>query len=37
VRSLNERELVLMQGQENSAQADLSFIERVRFTRSWKI
>jgi hypothetical protein len=37
MRSLNERDLVLTQAQENSAQADLSFIERVRFTRSWKI
>jgi ParB family chromosome partitioning protein len=31
VRSLNNQELVLAQGQENSARADLSFIERARF------
>jgi ParB family transcriptional regulator, chromosome partitioning protein len=31
VRSLSDRELVLAQGQENSARADLSFIERARF------
>jgi ParB family chromosome partitioning protein len=33
VRNLNDRELVLAQGQENSARADLSFIERARFAR----
>jgi ParB family chromosome partitioning protein len=31
VRLLSDRELVLAQGQENSARADLSFIERARF------
>jgi ParB family chromosome partitioning protein len=31
VRSLSDQELVLAQGQENSARADLSFIERARF------
>jgi ParB family chromosome partitioning protein len=31
VRSLTDQELVLAQGQENSARADLSFIERARF------
>jgi ParB family transcriptional regulator, chromosome partitioning protein len=33
VRSLSDQELVLAQGQENSARADLSFIERARFGR----
>jgi ParB family chromosome partitioning protein len=33
VRSLTDQELVLAQGQENSARADLSFIERARFAR----
>jgi ParB family transcriptional regulator, chromosome partitioning protein len=33
VRSMSERALVLTQGQENSTQADLSFIEHYRFTR----
>jgi ParB family chromosome partitioning protein len=33
VRSLSDEELVLAQGQENSARADLSFIERARFAR----
>ncbi len=33
VRNLSDRELVLAQGQENSARADLSFIERARFAR----
>jgi ParB family transcriptional regulator, chromosome partitioning protein len=33
VRSLSDQELVLAQGQENSARADLSFIERARFAR----
>ncbi|WP_159998075.1 plasmid partitioning protein RepB [Roseomonas sp. 18066] len=31
VRHLTDRELVLAQGQENSARANLSFIERARF------
>lgn len=31
VRNLSDRELVLAQGQENSARANLSFIERARF------
>ena len=31
VRQLSDRELVVAQGQENSARADLSFIERARF------
>jgi ParB family chromosome partitioning protein len=33
VRSLSDKELVLAQGQENSARADLSFIERARFSQ----
>jgi len=33
VRSLTDQELVLAQGQENSARTDLSFIERARFAR----
>jgi ParB family chromosome partitioning protein len=33
VRSLSDQQLVLAQGQENSARADLSFIERARFAR----
>src|SRR5215831_5559637 len=33
VRSLSDEELILAQGQENSARADLSFIERARFAR----
>jgi ParB family chromosome partitioning protein len=33
VRSLTDQELVLAQGQENSARADLSFIERARFAK----
>jgi ParB family chromosome partitioning protein len=33
VRNLSDQELVLAQGQENSARADLSFIERARFAR----
>jgi ParB family chromosome partitioning protein len=33
VRTLTDEELVLAQGQENSARADLSFIERARFAR----
>jgi ParB family chromosome partitioning protein len=31
VRSLSDQELILAQGQENSARANLSFIERARF------
>ncbi|MBO1074701.1 plasmid partitioning protein RepB [Roseomonas marmotae] len=31
VRPLSDRELILAQGQENSARANLSFIERARF------
>jgi ParB family chromosome partitioning protein len=31
VRQLSDRELILAQGQENSARANLSFIERARF------
>ena len=33
VRSLSDQELILAQGQENSARADLSFIERACFAR----
>jgi ParB family chromosome partitioning protein len=33
VKHLSDRDLVLAQGQENSARADLSFIERARFAR----
>jgi ParB family transcriptional regulator, chromosome partitioning protein len=33
VRSLSDQELILAQGQENSARADLSFIERASFAR----
>lgn len=33
VKRLSDRELVLAQGQENSARTDLSFIERARFAR----
>jgi ParB family transcriptional regulator, chromosome partitioning protein len=33
VKNLSDEELVLAQGQENSARADLSFIERARFAR----
>lgn len=33
VRTLTDQELILAQGQENSARADLSFIERARFAR----
>lgn len=31
IRTLTDRELVIAQGQENSARADLSFMERARF------
>ena len=34
VKQLSDRDLVIAQGQENSARADLSFIERARFARS---
>lgn len=33
VKELSDRELVVAQGQENSARADLSFIERARFAQ----
>lgn len=33
VRSLNDRKLVVAQGQENSARKDLSFIEKANFAR----
>lgn len=33
VRSLNDRELAVAQGQENSARKDLSFIEKANFAR----
>jgi ParB family chromosome partitioning protein len=33
VKQLSDRDLVVAQGQENSARADLSFIERARFAR----
>jgi ParB family chromosome partitioning protein len=35
VRELSDQELVVAQGQENSARADLSFIERARF--AWNL
>jgi ParB family transcriptional regulator, chromosome partitioning protein len=35
VKQLSDRDLVLAQGQENSARADLSFIERSRF--AWQL
>jgi ParB family chromosome partitioning protein len=34
VKPLNDRDLVIAQGQENSARADLSFIERGRFAQA---
>jgi ParB family transcriptional regulator, chromosome partitioning protein len=34
VRELSDQELIVAQGQENSARADLSYIERARFARS---
>jgi ParB family transcriptional regulator, chromosome partitioning protein len=34
VKPLTDRELVIAQGQENSARADLSFIERSRFAQA---
>jgi ParB family chromosome partitioning protein len=33
IRVLNDRDLIMAQGQENSARRDLSFIERVNFAR----
>ena len=33
VKQLSDRDLVIAQGQENSARADLSFVERARFAR----
>ena len=36
VRVLNDRELVIAQGQENSARRDLSFIERANFARQMR-
>lgn len=34
VKQLTDRDLVIAQGQENSARADLSFIERARFAQA---
>lgn len=34
VKELNDEQLILAQGQENSARSDLSYIERARFARS---
>jgi ParB family chromosome partitioning protein len=34
VKPLSDRELVIVQGQENSARANLSFIERARFAQA---
>jgi ParB family chromosome partitioning protein len=34
VKPLSDRDLVIPQGQENSARAALSFIERARFARA---
>lgn len=36
IRVLDDRELVVAQGQENSARRDLSFIERVNFARQMR-
>ena len=36
VRLLDDRELIVAQGQENSARRDLSFIERVNFARQMR-
>lgn len=36
VRSLDDRALIVAQGQENSARRDLSFIERVNFARQMR-
>ena len=35
VRQLSDRDLIVAQGQENSARADLSFVERARF--AWQL
>jgi ParB family chromosome partitioning protein len=37
VKQLSDRDLVVAQGQENSARADLSFIERARFARQLEV
>ncbi|MCB8878105.1 plasmid partitioning protein RepB [Acidisoma silvae] len=37
VKALSDRDLVIAQGQENSARADLSFIERSRFAQSLEV
>lgn len=36
VRVLNDKDLVIAQGQENSARKDLSFIEKANFTRQMR-
>ncbi len=36
IRVLDDRELIVAQGQENSARRDLSFIERVNFARQMR-
>ena len=36
VRDLNDRDLIVAQGQENSARKDLSFIEKVNFARQMR-
>lgn len=36
LRNLNDRELVIAQGQENTARKDLSFIEKVNFARAMR-
>lgn len=36
IRILDDRELIVAQGQENSARRDLSFIERVNFARQMR-
>ena len=36
VRDLNDRDLILAQGQENTARKDLSFIEKVHFARQMR-
>lgn len=36
VRDLNDRDLILAQGQENSARKDLSFIEKVHFANQMR-
>jgi len=36
IRNLNDRELVIAQGQENTARKDLSFIEKVNFARAMR-